>query len=206
MSISNAVVFIDKDETYADYRSGKCGMFVCQGIICSAIERILNNPSFDKSNSVVIADYGTADGSNAIPTIKKIIDIIRNRLGEKQDILLVFEDQEANNYNALFDEFFQRLRKGQKEIPNFDENTFVVASSKDMFKQCMPSKSVDLVLSTIAVQTLSCLPCTIKGGITIADANEEEYVDEWLLLHSQSSQMVKVVKFCQIDTSHFLSV
>src|SRR5207253_2739991 len=67
-------------------------------LICQAAELI---PLPANNAPLVIADYGCAEGGNSIAALKPVVEVVQRR-NPGQQIIVIHNDQPANNFNHLF--------------------------------------------------------------------------------------------------------
>lgn len=97
-----------------------------------------------------IADYGTGDGFVSMALITKMIGHLKGRRGHQLPIQVLYEDQEKNDFNSLFN----RLYDGTGYMSQFD-NVYPMATNTNFWKQCVPDGSCDVILCTNAVHWVS---------------------------------------------------
>jgi hypothetical protein len=123
------------------------------------------------TGAVTIADYGASQGRNSLRPMSAAIDAIRQVRGSAQEIVVAHTDLPDNDFSTLFhtvaDDPGSYLRPG----------VYPVAVGRSFYEQLLPTASVGLGWSSIAVHWLSRTPGALDG-IWFASATAEQY-DMW---------------------------
>jgi hypothetical protein len=80
---------------------------------------------------LILADFGSAHGSNSMYAMKAIIDCIQQcKKNDSRNFLIIHNDLPTNDWTAFFD------------LINKDKNYFGLASGRSFYEQCLPSNSL----------------------------------------------------------------
>jgi len=111
--------------------------------------------------TIVIADYGAAQGRNSLDPMRQAIGIIRRRIPDAVPISVVHTDIPADDFSALF----ALVENSPDSYLRDTANVFPFAAGRTFYRQIFPAASVSLGWSAIAVHWLSAAPATIEGHI-----------------------------------------
>ncbi|XP_060079859.1 uncharacterized protein LOC132559257 [Ylistrum balloti] len=140
--------------------------------ILESLRKIIKSRTEDKTKEVVtIGDFGTADGRASLCLINDMIYTIKAGLGEKQAIVLCYNDQPMNDFNRLIEVI---RGNGQKSGLALGSDIYPVIIPRCMYGVCLPYNSMDLAISSVATHYLSKQVCQIKNGISLGEADEGE--------------------------------
>ncbi|KAK7504087.1 hypothetical protein BaRGS_00004819 [Batillaria attramentaria] len=81
---------------------GQNSRAIVDGSIELIIPRLDKIPVPDRKGVFIIADYGTNDGYSSMTLMQKLIERLRKTHGEDLPIQVLYEDQEKNDFNSLF--------------------------------------------------------------------------------------------------------
>ncbi|KAK7504402.1 hypothetical protein BaRGS_00004268 [Batillaria attramentaria] len=95
-----------------------------------------------KRGVFTIGDYGTSDGYASMNLMKRVIGHLRDKHGEELAIQVVYEDQEKNDFNSLFN----RL-SGESSYTLQYKNVFPMATNINFYQQCVPDGTCDVIYS-----------------------------------------------------------
>jgi len=93
-----------------------------------------------------IVDYGSSEGLNSVVLFQQLFPQLRTRIGADAPIVLVHEDQKANDWNSLFKTSTREALK--------DEHVFVMGSATSFHEAVMPPASVDFDYSSFSFMWL----------------------------------------------------
>ncbi len=111
--------------------------------------------------SLVIADYGAAQGGNSLLPMRRAIRAIRGRLAEEAPISVVHTDIPGDDFSTLF----TLLETSPESYLRDAANVFPFAAGRSFYRRIFPIGSVSLGWSAIAVHWLSAAPAAIEGHI-----------------------------------------
>ncbi|KAK7497063.1 hypothetical protein BaRGS_00011799 [Batillaria attramentaria] len=111
-------------------------------------------PVPSKKGVFTIADYGTSDGYASMPLFTTMIlscvsfplyilnneEKLRAKHGKELAIQVIYEDQERNDFNALFN----RLYDQESYLFQFN-NVYPMATNTNFYKQCVPDGTCDVI-------------------------------------------------------------
>jgi hypothetical protein len=111
------------------------------------------------AGAITIADYGASQGHNSLAPMGAAIDAARDAHGDGLTISVVHTDLPGNDFSSLFETVVHDpatyLRPG----------VFGLATGRSFYEQLLPSGSVSLGWSSIAVHWLSTAPVPMERGI-----------------------------------------
>lgn len=109
--------------------------------------------NLSSSSLVMIADFGSSHGFNALQAIKIIIKCIREmkNLDEHNQFLVFFNDVPTNDWTSLF------------QLIATESTFYGTASGRSFYERCFPSNSLSVAYSSFAVHWLSCKPCNLSN-------------------------------------------
>ena len=113
---------------------------------------------------ITIADYGAANGYNALLPIGAAIAALRTRTRPDHAILVTHTDVPDNDFSALF----TTLNEDPDSYLTTASATFACAIGRSFYQQILPSDSITLGWSSWATHWLSRLPATIGDHIHIS--------------------------------------
>ncbi|XP_033758376.1 methyltransferase FUS9-like [Pecten maximus] len=145
---------------------------LCREAVLEGLGRIVNSRLENMATEpVTIADFGTADGRASLSLINEIIEFIQKELGQKQAVVVYYNDQPMDDFNLL-----SKVISGYTQNPGltFIGNVYPVMIPRTMYEQCLPDNSIDLAISTVATHYLSKQVCKIKNGVFMEEADDEE--------------------------------
>ena len=126
--------------------------------------------AFDVSNFplILIADYGSAHGTNSIRSVESIIDLMKksNKIDEqKQKILVIHNDLPTNHWTSLF--------RCLSETNSY----YGLGNGRSFYEQCLPDSSLAIGLSSTALHWLSQKPCNLSDRCLVdRNRNDSETV------------------------------
>ena len=121
-----------------------------------------NAPLPPPAQTIVIADYGCADGTNSLAPMNAAIAALRRR-SPGQPISIVHTDLPENDFATLF----HRLATDPSSYLR-DNGIFASAVGRSYFEQILPAASITLGWSSWAIQWLSRLPAAIPDHVQVA--------------------------------------
>jgi len=156
----------------------------CFDVVAEATPTMLDNTMTAletiKPSSIVIADYGTADGGTSMILMMKLCETLRSKYGDDMPISVWYEDQACNEWTSLFlrldgDESAGIAEKPPSFIKSFP-NTYAYATGVSFYDNCYPAASVHAAVSFTAMHWLTQRPGQMKGAIhhTQAEISEAE--------------------------------
>ena len=118
---------------------------------------------------VVIADYGSSQGTNSLIPIRAAVKVLRARAGADRPILVVHVDQVANDFNTLF-----AVLHSDPDCYSIDDaNVFSAAIGRSFYELVLPRRYVHLGWSSYAAVWLSRIPSTIPGHFMVLASDGE---------------------------------
>jgi len=134
-------------------------------LLASAARRTPCGPS----GVVTIADYGASQGRNSLDPLSAAIDAIRSERGAGQEIVVVHTDLPDNDFATLF-----RTVAADNPSSYWRPGVFPAAVGRSFYEQLLPTATVGLGWSSIAVHWLAATPGALRG-IWFATATPEQY-------------------------------
>lgn len=120
-----------------------------------------------KREPFTLVDYGTADAGTSMPLVKEIVSAVRAAEPESP-VVVIYEDQSANDWNSVFARVHNRLPQAE---PSFLQGgagagrVFVYACGESFYAQCAPAASVDLGYSATAMHWLTRAPAHMPDAL-----------------------------------------
>jgi hypothetical protein len=114
--------------------------------------------------TIVVADYGAAEGHNSLVPMAVAIGALRQRVGPQRAISVVHTDLPGSDFAGLF----QTLENDPDSYLRLDAANFASAVGRSFYQQILPSGSVTLGWSSWAVQWLSRRPAPIPDHVQVA--------------------------------------
>ncbi|MEZ0363467.1 SAM-dependent methyltransferase [Mycobacterium sp. pUA109] len=108
-------------------------------------------PLPDPPQPIVLADYGAADGRNALLPLGAAITVIRRRTRHEHAVLVAHTDAPHNDFTDLF----STLADDPDSYLHTDSASFPAAIGRSFYGQILPSKSVTLGWTSWATMWLS---------------------------------------------------
>ncbi|XP_060074062.1 uncharacterized protein LOC132553800 isoform X2 [Ylistrum balloti] len=115
--------------------------------------------------------------------MNEMIDEIKGRLGEKQAIVVYYNDQPMNDFNRLSNVIHGG---GQNSGLTLRSNVYPAIIPRSMYNVCLPDNSLDVAFSSVATHYLSKQVCQIQNGVCFSDADkteqfliQEQAKDDW---------------------------
>ncbi|OHU89368.1 SAM-dependent methyltransferase, partial [Mycobacterium talmoniae] len=108
-------------------------------------------PLPDPPQPIVLADYGAADGRNALLPLGAAIKVIRRRTRHEHAVLVAHTDAPHNDFTDLF----STLADDPDSYLHTDSASFPAAIGRSFYGQILPSKSVTLGWTSWATMWLS---------------------------------------------------
>ena len=118
-------------------------------------------PLPDPGSVYLVADYGSSEGKNSMEVMREVVRLIRRRAPESVPIVIVHNDQPANDFRSLFTLVDREADSYLQTSPN----VFCYASGHSFFERVFPPMQVSLGWSSIAVHWLSAMPAPIPDHI-----------------------------------------
>jgi hypothetical protein len=110
---------------------------------------------------IVIADYGSSEGRNALRPMRLAIRELRRRDGKDRPISTVHTDLPGNDFSTLF----EVLKSDPDSYLRDEPRVFASAVGRSFYEQILPCESVTLGWSSWAVQWLSRRPMQIPDHV-----------------------------------------
>jgi long-chain acyl-CoA synthetase len=124
------------------------------------LEQVVDKIIIDnKTQPVVIADYGSSQGKNSFAPLRTAIRALRRRVGSERPIVVAHVDQPANDFNTLF----SALDRDPDRYTSDEPNIFPSAIGRSFYEQVFPADHVHLGWSAYAAMWLSRIPTFISG-------------------------------------------
>ncbi|XP_069107252.1 probable maltase-glucoamylase 2 [Argopecten irradians] len=148
----------------------------------SNILRNMTESILDKWDSaspcLTIADVGSSDSTASMDIFNDIIErCARERIASKvRQIMIYYTDIPKNDFNRMTDAINAGLHIGP--------DIFYAAVGRTMFEQCLPDRSNDLIISSLAAMYLSKCPCKLRDACFPDRGDGEErkqYYDQSML-------------------------
>ena len=108
---------------------------------------------------IVIADYGSSQGKNAMAPVQLAIRGLRRRVGPNRAISVFLIDQPSNDFGTLF----AVLDADPDRYVAGEPNVFPAAIGRSFYQSVLPPDSVHLGWSSYAAMWLSQIPTLIPG-------------------------------------------
>jgi hypothetical protein len=122
------------------------------------LEKAVSKVELDQSDQpVVIADYGSSQGTNSQVPMHLAIGVLRNRLGPERPIFVFHVDQPSNDFNSLF----EVLDTDPDRYVLHEPNVFPAAIGRSFYENVLPPGSVHLGWCSYAAVWLSRIPTLI---------------------------------------------
>lgn len=122
--------------------------------------------------SVTVVDYGASEGRNSLAPMGAAVDAVRTVRGGEQQVWVVHTDLPDNDFSSLFrtvaDDPDSYRRPG----------VFTAAIGRSFYEQLLPTGSVGLGWSSIAVHWLRTVPGPLDGFWPMAATGEQAAVWE----------------------------
>ncbi len=115
-----------------------------------------------------MSDMGTADGGTSLAMVSEALRLARKR-EPKRSILMVYSDQQGNDYNALASNIF-----GDASPLDTIPDCHVTMSATSFYRQILPANSLDFGFSATAMHWLSRKPADISGHVHMTGAGGDE--------------------------------
>ncbi|KAK7504082.1 hypothetical protein BaRGS_00004814, partial [Batillaria attramentaria] len=128
---------------------GQNNRAIVDGSIELILPRLDKIPVPDRNGVFTIADYGTNDGYSSMTLMRKLIEQLRKTHGEDLSIQVLYEDQEKNDYNSLFN----RLQEESSFVHDFTK-VYTMATNTNFYKQVVPDETCDVIFTSITTQWL----------------------------------------------------
>ncbi|XP_010528684.1 PREDICTED: probable S-adenosylmethionine-dependent methyltransferase At5g38780 [Tarenaya hassleriana] len=148
----------------------------------------LRNPNFDRNNNIVrIADFGCSVGPNTFDAVKHIIDTVKLRFRQEDDVdddlqdlefHVFFNDQSNNDFNTLF-----------KTLPK-NENCFAAGVPGSFYGRVFPRNSLHIGHTSYTLHWLSRVPGENIGKQNSPAHKEQFEKDIENFLEARSEELV----------------
>jgi hypothetical protein len=129
----------------------------------AVLEDALRAVAIPASGPILIADFGCSQGRNSLRPIHRALTVIEARAGTGREFMVVHVDQPGNDFASLFtllDEDAASYRQGRPHV-------FGLAIGRSFYHPLLPSGSLTLGWSSIALHWLSGLPLAVAEHIWI---------------------------------------
>src|SRR5579864_8026966 len=123
------------------------------------LEKAIRDIEVPADGPIVIADYGSSQGKNALRPMKVAIAGLRRRIGPERAISVFHVDQPSNDFNSLF----EVLNADPGRYVADDPNVYPAAIGRSFYETVLPPASVHLGWSSYAAVWLSRVPTPIPG-------------------------------------------
>ena len=135
------------------------------------LEKAVRNIVLDRSDRpIVIADYGSSQGTNSMAPMQVAIKNLRQRLGSSRSICVFHIDQPSNDFNTLFE-----VLDADPDSYVLDEaNVFPAAIGRSFYETVLPHGSVDLGWRSYAAVWLSRVPALIPDHFIFIRSSGKE--------------------------------
>ncbi|KAL8608955.1 hypothetical protein ACOMHN_060632 [Nucella lapillus] len=120
----------------------------CKDLVLSFVDTIPGQ----KSSVFTIADYGTSDGYASMHLIECIIRQVKEKRGDTFPVQVVYEDQEKNDFNSLFN----RLSEKTSYLSKLS-HVYPMATNIGFYKQCVPDGTCDFMFTSMTTHWLESL-------------------------------------------------
>eukprot|EP01103_Thecamoeba_quadrilineata_P006920 TRINITY_DN16667_c0_g1_i1.p1 TRINITY_DN16667_c0_g1~~TRINITY_DN16667_c0_g1_i1.p1 ORF type:complete len:368 (-),score=93.59 TRINITY_DN16667_c0_g1_i1:118-1221(-) len=111
----------------------------------------------------VIADYGSATGTNSYQPVHTIVTHL-HQFQPERDVLVTHVDLPNTDWTKLF----TSISKDKYVLPDdAQDKVFTSVVGRSFYEQVLPRESVDFGISTSAVHWMSKLPCKLSNTIFI---------------------------------------
>ena len=131
----------------------------------AALEAVAGQVAGD---NLVIADFGCADGGTGLQAMRHLANHART-LRPNGSVLIVYEDQPLNDFNAL-----TRMVQGQDGQPPLHDPTrgvYVLTSGASFYQSVLPPGGLHLGVSATAMHWLSAKPSDIDDHVHAVGAD-----------------------------------
>ena len=118
---------------------------------------------------IVIADYGAANGHNALLPIGAAIGRFRARTRPEHSVLVTHTDVPQNDFTELF----RTLSDDPDTYLKRDPATFASAVGRSFYTQILPSNSVNLAWSSWSILWLGKVPAPIPDHVVVSSTHDE---------------------------------
>jgi hypothetical protein len=118
---------------------------------------------------IVIADYGAANGHNALLPIGAAIGRFRARTRPEHSVLVTHTDVPQNDFTELF----RTLSDDPDTYLKKDGASFASAVGRSFYTQILPSNSVNLAWSSWSIQWLGKVPALIPDHVVVSSSHDE---------------------------------
>ena len=119
---------------------------------------------------IVIADYGAANGHNALLPIGAAIGRFRARTRPEHSVLVTHTDVPQNDFTDLF----RTLTDDPDTYLKKDHASFASAVGRSFYTQILPSNSVNLGWTSWAIQWLGRIPAPVPDHLVVAYSSDED--------------------------------
>jgi S-adenosylmethionine-dependent carboxyl methyltransferase len=109
------------------------------------------------AGTVTIVDYGASEGRNSLAPIGAAVEAVRRARGEHQPVWVFHTDLPGNDFGSLF----ETVADDPDSYRRPGVHTAAVGGS--FYEQVLPTGSVSVAWSSIAVHWLSAVPATLDG-------------------------------------------
>eukprot|EP01103_Thecamoeba_quadrilineata_P007812 TRINITY_DN17633_c0_g1_i1.p1 TRINITY_DN17633_c0_g1~~TRINITY_DN17633_c0_g1_i1.p1 ORF type:complete len:367 (+),score=82.50 TRINITY_DN17633_c0_g1_i1:64-1164(+) len=164
------------------------------------LDAVLKTTDFKKnteSSPFVIADYGSATGSNSYGPVQTIVTHLHQHQPNRE-VLVTHVDLPSTDWCKLF----ALIEKDRYNLSGETTQAKIFTSvvGRSFYEQVLPRESVDIGISTSAVHWLSKLPCRLSKSIFASKltTTEEEYASfenqaksDWATFLSQREKELK---------------
>jgi hypothetical protein len=118
---------------------------------------------------IVIADYGAANGHNALLPIGAAIGRFRARTPPEHSVLVTHTDVPQNDFTELF----RTLTDDPDTYLKKDHASFASAVGRSFYTQILPSNSVNLAWSAWSILWLGRVPTPIPDHVVVSSSRDD---------------------------------
>jgi hypothetical protein len=135
-----------------------------------ALEAALQGVAIPEFGPITIADFGCSQGRNSLHPMDRALTVIGRRAGAGREFIVVHIDQPSNDFASLFtllEEDAASYRRGRAHV-------FGLAIGRSFYQPLLPTGSLTLGWSSIALHWLSRLPTPLADHIWITRGTAAE--------------------------------
>ena len=165
---------------------------------------------------LVIADFGCADGGTSVDAVRALSRRAQESRTNRP-ILIVYEDQPANDFNALTKTTHTASASDGAALHDAAANIHVVASGPSFYQRALPAGMLHLGISATAMHWLSKKPCDIDDHVHAVGAKGPQLAafatqaaEDWLTILSHRASELAVggrlvlCNFCRDENGFYL--
>tara|TARA_Y100001960_G_C14714887_1_gene849076 strand:+ start:118 stop:1257 length:1140 start_codon:yes stop_codon:yes gene_type:complete len=126
----------------------------------------------DNRQTIVLADFGAADGGTSESALRKCVERIRMRFSDVQ-IQVSYTDLPGNDFSALFKNLLGFGSLPANTYLTDIEGVYVNACGIGFHRQLLPDASLDIGFSATAMHYISEKPCPIENHVHMVGASND---------------------------------